>query len=90
MIFDFVKKYLRVDTDTDDDQIKILIDAAKEYLTNAGVTALPDNYLYKLAIAMLVVNWYDNRCPVGQANEKMKYSLNAILNQLKWVGFDDE
>lgn len=86
-----VKEYLRVDTDSDDEQIASLMSAAKEYLKNAGIT---ENYakeskLYNLAVCMLVVNWYDNRCPVGQANEKMKFSLNAIMQQLKWVDLDE-
>lgn len=90
MLLDDVKDYLRVDTNIDDEHIQMLIDAAKEYLLNAGIENKSDSYLYNLAVSMLVVNWYDNRCPVGQTTEKMKYSLNAIIQQLKWVGDENE
>ncbi|UYL93639.1 head-tail connector protein [Paenibacillus phage vB_PlaS-5/A] len=44
-----VKEYLRVDDDAGDQTLAILLESAKEYLANAGVTE-SNHALYKLAV----------------------------------------
>lgn len=82
------KKYLKFDDDyTDEDgDIQPLIDAAEIYLVNAGCTLKPDDALAKLAIKILVVNWYENRSIeiTGPNFNKIKFSLDAIITQLKY------
>lgn len=82
-----VKNYLRVDADFDDIQIKSLMDAAKSYMCDAI-----DDYTetYKnadkqwqakadLAEKLLIVNWYEQRIPVGNVSS----SVNLLLTQLQ-------
>lgn len=82
------KKYLRLDDDyTDEDaDIQPFIDAAEMYLINAGCTLKPDDQLAKLAIKILVSNWYENRCIeiTGPNFNKIKFSLDVIITQLKY------
>lgn len=83
-----IKLYLRIDEDSEDTLISSLQLAAEEYLTNAGVTKDYTKELYKLAIKLLVSNWYENRDTIliGSISKKLDYSLNHILMQLReWV-----
>lgn len=82
------KKYLRLEDDyTDEDSdITTLISAAEAYLVNAGCILETGNELAKLAIKILVVNWYENRSIeiTGPNFNKIKFSLDAIIMQLKY------
>ena len=82
------KKYLRLDDDYSDEDgdIQPLIDAAEIYLINAGCILKPDDELVKLAIKILVVNWYENRSieMTGPNFNKIKYTLDSIISQLKY------
>lgn len=83
-----IKKYLRIDYDGEDDQIRDFMAAAEEYMLNAGVKKREGSALYNLAVKLLVSNWYSNRMPIGTATQAMEYSLRRILMQLN-LG-DDE
>ena len=76
-----IKEYMRIDEDYEDLLIQTLITSAETYLSNAG--AMPDyeNSLYKLAVKMLVLHWYENREVIGDA-KKLSYSLDSIITQL--------
>lgn len=78
-----VRGYLKADGD-DDDQVEELISAADIYLVNAGATKDHSNSLYKLAVKILVTQWYENRVPVGEVTAEMAFSLRHILTQLKY------
>lgn len=80
------KKYLRLEVDyTDEDvDIEALIAAAEGYLTNAGCTLNAGDEVAKLAVKMLVIHWYENREPIGQAN-KLAFGLQSLITQLKYA-----
>jgi uncharacterized phage protein (predicted DNA packaging) len=82
-LLDEVKEYLRIDGTDENVEIQGLINAAEAYLTNAGVIKDETNELYKLAVKMLVVNWYENRQPIGKA-DKLAFGLDSIITQLKY------
>lgn len=82
-MLDEVKEYLRIDGTDEDTEIQGLINAAEAYLTNAGVIKDETKELYKLAVKMLVVNWYENRQPIGKA-DKLAFGLDSIITQLKY------
>lgn len=86
-----LKEYLRIDFEEDDILLRSLLLAAEEYLYNAGIKRDYKKSLYSLAIKLLVKHWYDNReCVVaGNVNNKLEYSLNAILAQLRYCGDDN-
>jgi len=80
---DEIKKYLRIDSEEEDTQIQALEAAAEEYLKNAGAVLSETNELAKLAVKILCVHWYENREPVGKADE-LAFSLQHIITQLKY------
>lgn len=78
-----VKDFLRLDLDYDDKELSSLIIASDSYLKNAGCIINYDNTLYVLAIKMLSSHWYENKSVIG-SDEKMTYSLQHIIMQLKY------
>ena len=84
---DEIKNYLRIDNNLDDDLLINLVIAAHAYLINAGVMKA-EGPLYDLAVKLLVAHWYENREVVGKA-DKLAFSLEAIITQLKYCG-DEE
>ena len=77
-----IKNYMRIDEDYDDNLINSLIEAANIYMVNAGDKNF-ENDLYKLAIKMLVLHWYENREVIGEA-KKLAFSLDNIITQLQY------
>lgn len=73
-----VKHFLRVDFSEDDNEISGLIITAQEYLKNAGCVVDYNNFLFVLALKMLVSKWYEDKEVIDKSN----YSLNAIITQL--------
>ena len=77
------KEYLRIDGDQDDEMLGLLLNSAKEYMTNAGVEE-QETDLYKLGIMMLVTHWYENREQVsGTIPHTLSMGLQSIILQLK-------
>lgn len=87
-----LKEYLRIDFEEDDILLQTLLLASEEYLLNTGIKKDYKKFLYGLAVKILVKHWYDNRdCIVaGNINNKLEYSLNAILTQLRYCGDNNE
>jgi uncharacterized phage protein (predicted DNA packaging) len=81
---DEVKNWLRIDGSEDDMLLTLLIDGAKEYLTNAGVPE-SDSALYKLAVMLYVALHYENRDPSAKM-DKMNFAFESIVLQLKYSG----
>ena len=77
-----IKEYMKIDSNDEDILITSLIEAANNYLLNAGVKNF-DNSLYNLAIKMLVLHWYENREVVGNAG-KLAFTLDNIITQLQY------
>ena len=78
-----VKTYLRVDGTDEDVLISSLQLAAEIFIVNVGVDKDYTNDLYKLAIKLLVLHWYDSREVVGKA-DKLAFSLETIIFSIKY------
>lgn len=76
-----LKTYLRIDGDEEDSFLVLLIEGAKEYLSNAGVVE-SDEKLYKLAVMMYVMAQYERFDDASGLN-KLKDALTSIILQLK-------
>ena len=74
-----MKKYLLIDFDDQDNEIKDLIYAAQSELATSGVP-FPKvvNPLYNLAVKMLVSNFYEDRNSLGTRG----YKVDAIITKL--------
>ncbi len=90
-LLEHVKQYLRIDGDHDDNMLGLLIDSAKEYLSNAGVKE-QDSTLYRLAVTMLVTHWYEHREQSidGRTSRVIEMGLQTIILQLRVGGNHDE
>lgn len=81
----FVNEYTRVDED--ESIIDTLIFSAIEHLDNAGVEQEnnKESYLYKLAIGMLVTQWYEERKQNISTRDAavMENGVQTIILQLK-------
>lgn len=91
-----VKLYLRIDYDEDDLLIEELIESAEDYLYNAtGKRFTEKNKLAKRYCRALIYDWYKDRGMNIRAtknttvSEKVKYTLQSILLQLKFCKEDD-
>jgi len=78
-----LKTYLRIDGSEDDEILALLMDAAKEYLRNAGVVE-PEttSRLYDLAVMLYVALHYENRDP-SMKMDRFSFALESIILQLK-------
>jgi hypothetical protein len=78
-----LREYLRIDSGDDDLTLSLLVDAAKEYLSEAGV---PDTKMgtarYKLAVFLFCAINYEHRDPAEKI-EGFNFSLESLILQLK-------
>lgn len=95
MDLNFIKKYIKVDFDDDDDFILLLYDVAKEYIINAiGQNALnkegeidEEKPSIKLLILTIVSTLYEKRIfTVDKGDEKLQYTLKSIMRQIEFGG----
>lgn len=80
-----LKTYLRIDGSEDDQILALIMDAAKEYLQNAGAVLpadSPTSSLYNLAVMLYVALHYENRDP-AQKMDRFSFALESIILQLK-------
>lgn len=67
-----VKNYLRVDYEDDDDLIKLMINASKQYVTNGFDTYNKENFSHKILMLKAVKTLYDNR---GECKNSIEMSI---------------
>lgn len=80
---DELKTYLRIDGSEDDSVLALLLEAAVEYLKNAGVHDTNiESASYKLAVMLYVALHYENRDPAVKI-ERFSFALESIILQLK-------
>lgn len=87
MILDLftVKDFLKIEYNDDDYILDILISAAEIYLYNAtGIQFDSTNNMAKLFCLILVSDWYDNRDFVGKVSDKLRFTVESMITQLKY------
>lgn len=89
-MLEYIKNYLRVDYDEDDELIELLIGSAKEYIIDAIGYYDEDISRMKLLVAILCCEWYNNRGYVNTSStqtvsENIKRTVESMLNQLRYV-----
>lgn len=80
---ELLKEYLRIDGSEDDTVLALLLDAAKEFLRNAGVpepSEGEESKLYDLAVMLRV---HRERARDEKEVERVDKSLTSIILQLK-------
>ena len=77
------KRYMRIDSEDEDDVILALMSAAQAYLERAGI--VPERSpapQYDLALWGLTLHYYDHREAVGN-EAAFPIGLRPVINQLK-------
>lgn len=83
----FVKNYLRIDTNYDDDYITLLLDVAREYITDAVGHCDETQARVKLLMLTIIATLYENRAyTIDKNNEKVLYPLKTMVRQLELGG----
>lgn len=80
-----IKEYLRIDGSEEDTSLSSFLKGAQFFLKNAGVPndVSSQQELYDISVKMLVSHWYENREPLGKADQ-LAFSLGSIITQLKY------
>ncbi len=80
-----LKNYLRIEHEEDDKLLENFKDMAQEYIKNSVGEIDTGNKLYKLAEALLVGHWYDNRevSRIGNNSYDIPHSFKSIVIQLR-------
>ena len=79
-----VKLYCRIDGDTEDSLLESLLQAAKDYLTGAGVDEPKEDVpLYGLCVKALVLDYYDRRGLTQRPDPHEVPGIRTAINQLK-------
>lgn len=81
---DEVKEHLRIDYDSEDLYLEILIKAAGEFIYNTtGIRFDNTNSLAKVACLFIISDLYENRnASTEKMNEKIRNIVMMILSQL--------
>lgn len=89
MELSYVKTFLKVDFNDDDEYISLLIDVAREYVVDAIGKCDENIARVKLLMLVIITEMYENRSfAVDTANQKAQYTIRSIINQLQ-NGDDD-
>lgn len=92
-----IKNYTRIDSEEEDELLKVLIHAAEEFLENATGKKYPmleekgeekgeekQSELAKIFVAQLVAYWYEQRNPLAlKVGEDFSKTTESILIQLR-------
>ena len=83
----FIKNYLRIDTDYDDEYIMLLLDVAREYVIDAVGECDETKARVKLVMLNIIATLYENRkFTIEKNNEKVAYAIKNMLLQLSLGG----
>lgn len=82
-----VKNNLRLDYDSDDSYIQMLIDTSTMFILGSiELTTAPEDERFKTCQFMLVSLWYENRVPATSAlQQDVPFTIQALIWQLRGV-----
>lgn len=84
MSLEYIKGFLRIDTDYDDEYILLLQEAAKEYVIDAVGACQEEDGRVRLILLNLIASLYENRqYTINKLSEKVLYPLKTMLLQLQ-------
>lgn len=80
-----LKKFMRIDGDTEDDLVQKIMDSAKEYISNAtGFDFTTTSNLADMALATLCTKWYENPEMIGKEGSEIAFGLSSMFTQLRY------
>lgn len=80
-----VKEYLRIDEDADDLAIQIMMDTAKQFITDAVGFYEGSNPKIKMLFALVMQDFYENRVLVVKESDRQRLAFvaSSLLMQLQ-------
>lgn len=79
-----VKRYMRIDTDDEDDLINELIEYSKEEIKNStGDDGANPSYTYKMAQLLIITDRFENRGS-DDKDFKVNNALSCLFTKLKF------
>lgn len=82
-----LKNYLRIDTKSDDSLLEMLKASAEAYILGAvdAQEQAENDVRFKLAVALLVGSWYENRSNEGPNTSEIPFGVQSLITQLRGV-----
>lgn len=88
-----MKSYLKVDFNDDDNEITLMMNVAREYITDAIGECDETIARVQLLMRVIVGELYEKRSmtfDMNSTNEKVQYVIRSIINQLSFGDDDSE
>ena len=88
-----MKSYLKVDYNDDDNEITLMMNVAREYITDAIGECDETIARVQLLMRVIVGELYEKRSmtfDMNSTNEKVQYVIRSIINQLSFGDDDSE
>ena len=88
-----MKSYLKVDFNDDDNDITLMMNVAREYITDAIGECDETIARVQLLMRVIVGELYEKRSmtfDMNSTNEKVQYVIRSIINQLSYGDDEDE
>ena len=88
-----MKSYLKVDYNDDDNEITLMMNVAREYITDAIGECDETIARVQLLMRVIVGELYENRSmtfDMNSTNQKVQYVIRSIINQLSFGDDDSE
>lgn len=84
MELEYIKSFLKVDFDDDDEMIQLLSDVAYKYIEAATGKCNYSDPRVKLLALVIITELYEKRSfSVEKAGEKAQYTIRSIISQLQ-------
>ncbi|BBF45071.1 hypothetical protein lbkm_3830 [Lachnospiraceae bacterium KM106-2] len=80
---EFIKLYLRVDTDAEDELIKLLIDVAREFVIDSVGVCDESKAEVRILMLSIISTLYEKRCFTVEKSDEVQYTFNQIIMQLQ-------
>lgn len=84
MELEYVKGFLKVDFDEDDEYIRLLTEAAAEYIESAVGSCDYTKARVRLLALVIITELYEKRSlTLDKTGEKAQYTIRSIITQLQ-------
>lgn len=84
MELEYIKSFLKVDFEDDDEMIQLLSDVAYKYIEAAAGKCNYSDPRVKLLALVIITELYEKRSfSVERAGEKAQYTIRSIISQLQ-------
>ncbi len=84
-----LKSYDKIEYDTDDEVLLLVLEAAMETLHRVGVPENEGSALYKLAVLRLALHYYEHREEITTVTQTVPMGMNWMIEHLRYGGGEE-